>query len=347
MKKTSLKSVAKHKSGAFIIAEISANHGQNLNRAIAMIKKAKECGANAVKFQCYTPDTITIDVDNKYFRIKHPEWGGQTLYQLYKKAYTPWEWFKTLKKTADDLEIVFFATAFDKTSVDLLETLNVPFHKISSFELVDLPLIEQAARTKKPLILSVGMATLPEIKEAIDTAKTAGAREVILLKCVSSYPAKPEEMNLRTIFDLKNRFKVPVGLSDHTLGIGVSVSAVSLGAQVIEKHFTLSRKIKTPDSFFSIEPRELKALVDNIRIVEKALGNVHYGLTNDEKKSRIFRRSLFVVNDIKKGECYTAENVRSIRPAYGISPKYTKEILGSKAKKDIHKGTPLTRNMIG
>jgi len=324
-----------------IVAEISANHGQNFNRAVALIKKAKECGVDAVKFQCYTPDTLTIDVNNKYFRIKHSKWRGQTLYELYKKAYTPWEWFKKLKKIADDLGVIFFATAFDKTSVDFLEELDVPFHKIASFELVDLPLIEYAAKTKKPLILSTGMATICEIKEAVDAAKKARAKEVILLKCVSSYPAKPEEMNLQTIPDLRKRFKVPVGLSDHTLGVGVSIAAVSLGAQIIEKHFTLSRKAITADSFFSIEPHELKDLVKNIKVVEKALGQVHRGLTKEETKNKVFRRSLFIVEDIKVGEKCTEKNVRSIRPGYGLYPKHLKVVLGKKVNKDIKKGMPL------
>lgn len=340
------KSFLNQKAKTFIIAEVSANHNQSLNRAIAMIKKAKECGADAVKFQCYTPDTMTIDCDNKYFRIKHPKWGGQTLYQLYQKAYTPWKWFKRLKSVADDLGIIFFATAFDKKSVDFLEDLKVPFHKIASFELVDLPLIEYAAKTKKPLILSTGMATLPEIKAAVDTAKRAGAKEVILLKCVSSYPAKPKEMNLQTISDLKQRFKVPVGLSDHTLGIGVSVASVLLGAQLIEKHFTLSRKIKSADCFFSAEPQELKNLVENVRVAEEAAGKVHYGLTKEEVKNQIFRRSLFVVQSIKKGEILTEENIKSIRPGHGLSPGSIKRILGKKAVQAIKRGTPLQRRMI-
>jgi pseudaminic acid synthase len=333
-------------SSIFIVAEISANHGQNFNRAVALIKKAKECGADAVKFQVYTPDTVTIDADNKYFQIKHPEWGGQTLYKLYKKAYTPWDWFKKLKKVADDLGILFFATAFDKTSVDFLEELDVKLHKISSFELVDLPLIEHAAKIKKPLILSTGMAAASEIREAVDTARKAGAKNITLLKCVSSYPARPEEMNLKTIPDMKRRFGCSVGLSDHSLGIGASICAAVLGASVIEKHFTLSRKIKTPDSFFSIEPEELKELVENVRIAEKAVGNVHYGLTEDEKKSRVFRRSLFVVKDVKKGEIFSLENVRSIRPAYGLMPKHIVTVLGKKAKRNIRKGTPLDWDLI-
>lgn len=329
-----------------LVAEISANHGQNFNRAVTLIKKAKECGADAVKFQTYTPDTITINSNNKYFQIKHAKWGGQTLYQLYEKTYTPWNWFKKLKKIADNLGILFFSTAFDNTAVDFLEELKVPFHKIASFELVDLNLIEYAAKTKKPLILSTGMANRSEVKEAVLTAKKAGAKDVILLKCVSSYPANPEEMNLRTIPHMQELFNCPIGLSDHTLGIGVSVAAVSLGAKMIEKHFTLSRKVSTPDSFFSLEPQELKELVTNVRIAEKALGKVYYGLTKDEQKSKNFRRSLFVVKDINKGEVFTDKNMNSIRPGFGVAPKYLKDILGRKSKRCIKKGTPLNWNLV-
>jgi len=330
----------------FIIAEVSANHGQEFNRAVSLIKKAKECGADAVKFQAYTPDTMTINIDNEYFRIEHPEWGGQTLYELYEKAYTPWKWFKELKKIAEDTGIIFLCTAFDKTSVDMLEELNICAHKIASFELVDLPLIEYAAKTRKPLIMSTGMADMDEIQEAFDTAKKSGAEEIILLKCVSSYPAEPQEMNLRTILDMKDRFNCPVGLSDHSLGIGASVCAVVLGAAVIEKHFTLSRGIKTPDSFFSIEPHELKDLIDNIRIAEKAIGKVHYGLTDEEKKSMIFRRSLFVVKDVKAGEKVSNENIRSIRPGCGLPTKYIEKVIGRTFKKDLSKGTPLNWDLI-
>jgi len=330
----------------FIIAEISANHGQNFNHTVKMIHKAKECGADAVKFQAFTPDTITINCRNKYFKIKHPKWGGQTLYELYTKAYIPWKWFKKLKEVADDLGIIFFATAFDKTAVDMLEGLNVSIHKIASFELVDLPLIEYTAKTKKPIIISTGMGNIEEIEEAVNTAKKAGAKDITLLKCVSSYPANPEKMNLRTIPDMEKRFNCLAGLSDHTLGIGVSIAAVSLGAKVIEKHFTLSRKFKTPDSFFSLEPQELKELVDNIRIVEKSLGRVYYGFTKEERQNRVFRRSLFIVKDIKKGEYFTEENIRSIRPGFGLYPKYLKSIVGKKAKKYIKKGTPLKKELI-
>lgn len=331
----------------FLVAEVSANHGQCLKRAVKMIKVAKESGADAVKFQAGRPDTLTINVDNKYFRIKHPQWGGQTLYELYEKTYTPWEWFKELKQIADDLGIMFFATAFDKTSVDFLEQLNVPVHKIASFELVDLPLIEYAAKTQKPLILSTGMADICEIQEAVNTARQAGAKEIILLKCVSSYPASPEDMNLKTIPHMKEFFNCPVGLSDHSLGIGVSLCAVALGAAAIEKHFTLSRKTKTLDSFFSIEPPELKSLVESIRVVEKAIGNVHYGTTDQEKKNKeMFGRSLFVVEDIKAGEVFTEDNIRSIRPGHGLSPKYLKDILGKTARKDIKKGRPLMWDLV-
>jgi len=330
----------------FIIAEVSANHGQDFDRAVELVRKAKECGADAVKFQAYTPDTLTIDADNEYFRIKHPQWGGQTLYELYKKAYTPWEWFKELKKIAEDTGIIFLCTAFDKTSVDMLEELDICAHKIASFELVDLPLIEYAAKKGKPLIMSTGMTDIDEIREAVDTAKRFGVEEIILLKCVSSYPAEPQEMNLRTIPDMKDRFNCPVGLSDHSLGIGASVCAVVLGAAIIEKHFTLSRKTKTPDSFFSLEPQELMDLVGNIRIAEKALGKVHYGLTNEEKKCSVFRRSLFVVKDVKAGEKVSNENIRSIRPGYGLPTKYIEKVIGRTFKKDLSKGTPLNWDLI-
>lgn len=331
----------------FIIAELSANHRQSYTNAVKLIKAAKSSGADAVKLQTYTPDTITIDVDNRFFRVDHPEWGGQTLYQLYKKAYTPWKWFGKLKKAADDAGIIFFSTAFDKTSVDFLEELGVPAHKLSSFELVDLPLIEYTAKTKKPLILSTGMATENEIKEAVDTAKKAGAKDIILLKCVSSYPADPAQMNLKMIPHLEKTFCLPVGLSDHGLDMAVPSAAVALGAKVIERHFTLSRNTKSPDSFFSTEPDELKELITNIRSVEKALGKVRYSLSREEKKSRLHRRSLFAVKDIKKGEIFTGENIRSIRPAYGISPKYEKKMIGRRSSKNIKKGTPISFGQIG
>ena len=327
-------------SSVFVIAEISANHNQKLADAIKLIKAAKRVGADAVKFQTYTPDTLTVDMNSKYFKIKHPEWGGQTLYQLYSKAYTPWEWFKNLKKVADEEDIIFFSTAFDKSSVDFLEELSVPAHKVASCELVDLPLIEYMAKTKKPIIMSTGVSTFSEIKDAVSMAKKKGVKDLALLKCVSSYPADPKEMNLRTITDMQRRFKVPIGLSDHTLGVATSVAAISLGACIIEKHLTLSGNKKTPDGFFSLEPQEFKQLVDNIRIVEKALGSESYDLTPGQKKNRIFRRSLFVVEDIKKGEVFTEKNVRSIRPAHGMEPKYLNKVIGKKAAKTIKRGMP-------
>lgn len=334
------------KGGCYIAAEVSANHGQDLSRALDMIWAAKACGADAVKFQTYTPDTLTIDSENRYFKIKHPKWGGQTLYKLYGKAYTPWSWFMALKKAADKAGISFFSTAYDKSSVDFLEKLGVPFHKIASFELVDIPLIEYAAKTKKPIVLSTGMADLKEIKEAVNAARKSGAKEVVLLKCVSSYPADPAEMNLRTIGDMAKRFGVPVGISDHTLDTAASVAAVALGAVMVEKHFTLSRKFVTPDSFFSIEPDELKRLVSDVRTVEKALGSVRYGMTEKEKPSRVFRRSLFVVKDIKSGERFSEDNVRSIRPSDGLAPKFLGKVLRGKAKKALKRGIPLTWGMV-
>lgn len=330
----------------FVIAEASANHMQKFTNAVEIIKAAKRAGADAVKFQTYTPDTLTLDVNTKYFKVKHPQWGGQTLYQLYQKAYTPWKWFKKLKKVADDAGIIFFSTAFDKTAVDLLEEINVPVHKIASFELIDLPLIEYMAKTKKPLIISTGMATASEIKQAIHTAEKAGAKEIILLKCVSNYPARPQEMNLRTIPHMNKIFGVPVGLSDHTLEMAVSVAAVSLGAVVIEKHITLSRDVNAIDSFFSTEPQEFKDMIKSIRLVEKALGRVNYGTAKGEAKSKIYRRSLFAVENIKKGEMFCERNVRSIRPGYGLNPCYLNQVFGQRAKRDIAKGTPLTRTLL-
>lgn len=336
------------KRPVFIVAEISANHGQDFNRAASLIKEAKECGADAVKFQLYSPETMTIDADNKYFRIKHPRWGGQTLYQLYRKACTPWSWFSKLKKLADDLEITFFSTAFDKTAVDFLEDLGVGMHKIASFELVDLGLIKYAAGTGKPIILSTGMASLSEIGEALHAARGAGARDITLLRCVSSYPADPGEMNLNTIPDMEKRFGCPIGFSDHSLSAIPAIAAVSLGARLVEKHLTLSRKVKTEDGFFSIEPKEFKEMAGQIRLTEKALGRVRYGPTKDEKSNRIFRRSLFVVKDVKKGECFTEENVRSIRPGYGLDPKDITKLLKKRAAVDLKAGTPVsTRHVMG
>jgi len=331
----------------FIVAELSANHLQKFDNAVKLIKAAKEAGADAVKLQTYTPDTITIDCDNEYFQIKQGTlWDGKTLYQLYKEAYMPWEWQPKLKEIADEIGIDLFSTAFDPTAVDFLEEMGVPVHKVASFEIVDIPLIEKMASTGKPLIISTGMATLSEIEEAVQAARKAGTTEIALLKCTSAYPAPPEEMNLRTIPHLAEAFGVPVGLSDHTLGIAVPVAAVALGACIVEKHFTLSRDIPGPDSAFSLEPQEFKAMVEAIRVAEKALGKVSYEVGEREAASRVFRRSLFVVKDMKAGEVFTHENVRSIRPGYGLPPKFLKEVLGRRAACDIKAGTPLEWRMI-
>jgi len=331
----------------FIIAELSANHLQKFDNAVKLIKAAKEAGADAVKLQTYTPDTLTIQSDKEYFRIgKGTLWEGKTLYELYSEAYMPWEWQPKLKEIADEIGIDLFSTAFDPTAVDFLEEMGVPVHKVASFEIVDIPLIEKMASTGKPLIISTGMATLSEIEEAVQAARKAGATEIALLKCTSAYPAPPEEMNLRTIPHLAEAFGVPVGLSDHTLGIAVPVAAVALGACIVEKHFTLSRDIPGPDSAFSLEPHEFKEMVEAIRTVEKALGEVSYEVTEHESASRLFRRSLFVVKDMKTGEVFTEENVRSIRPGYGLHTRYIDMVMGRRAARDISRGTPLTWDFI-
>ena len=331
----------------YIVAELSANHNQSFDQAVALIQAAKEAGADAVKLQTYTPDTLTIKLDSALFT--HPKgslWAGKTLYDLYSEAYMPWEWQPKLKEFANKIGLDLFSTAFDPTAVDFLEEMGVPVHKVASFEIVDIPLIEKMARTGKPLIISTGMATLGEIEEAFHAARRAGATEIGLLKCTSAYPAPPEEMNLRTIPHLAQAFGVPVGLSDHTLGVALPVAAVALGACIVEKHFTLSRNIPGPDSAFSLEPQEFKAMVDAIRTIEKALGKVHYGVSEQEAKSRVFRRSLFVVKDVNAGELFTDENVRSIRPGFGLPPKYLKDVIGRKAAKNIPQGTPLDWKLI-
>ncbi len=327
----------------FIVAELSANHLQKFNLAIETIKAAKDAGADAVKLQTYTPDTLTIDTENEYFMIRHNEsWSGKTLYRLYSEAYTPWEWQPELKKIADKIGIILFSTPFDTTSVDFLEEhVDVPAYKISSFEIVDIPLIEYIAKKGKPIIISTGMASIEEINDAVEAARKAGANEIALLKCTSAYPAIPEQMNLRTIPHLAETFQVIAGLSDHTLDIGIPIAAVTLGASIIEKHFTLSRRNGGPDASFSMEPDEFKEMVNAIRTVEKALGRVYYGPTHHEEVNKVFRRSLFIVKDVREGEIFTSENVRSIRPGYGLQPKYLNDIIGRRAKRDLKKGTPL------
>ncbi|HTW92749.1 MAG TPA: pseudaminic acid synthase [bacterium] len=326
----------------YIVAEMSANHNQSFEQAVRIVQAAKEVGADAVKLQTYTPDTLTIDCDNEYFRIKGTAWEGRNLYDLYGEAYTPWEWQPRLKEVAAGLGPDLFSSPFDDTAVDFLEKMGVPAYKIASFELVDTALLEKVASTGKPVILSTGMATLAEIEEAVQTLRLAGCAELALLKCNSGYPAPPEEMNLRTIPHMSEAFGVPVGLSDHTLGIAVPVAAVALGACIIEKHFTLSRADGGPDSAFSLEPPEFKTMVDAIRVVEKALGVVSYEPTEREAASRVLRRSLFAVEDVKAGEAFTGKNVRSIRPSHGLAPRHLPEVLGRRAARDIARGTPLS-----
>ena len=330
----------------YIVAEMSANHNQNFDQAVATIKAAKRAGADAIKLQTYTPDTMTLNCDNKYFKIKGTIWEGQTLYDLYKQAYTPWEWQPKLKKFAEEIKLDFFSTPFDETAVDFLEEMQVPAYKIASFESVDLPLIRKVAKTHKPIILSTGMASLAEIDEAVQTIKEAGGTKLILLKCTSAYPAPPDKMNLRTIPHLSKAFGVPTGLSDHSMSLAVPVAAVTLGACVIEKHFTLSRNELSPDSSFSLEPSEFKEMVNAVRTAEKAIGEVYYGLTKSEKESRIFRRSLFAVKYIKAGEKIVSSSIRSIRPGHGLHTRHLNEIIGRRAKKDILPGTPLSWDLV-
>ncbi|MCK4784452.1 MAG: pseudaminic acid synthase [Desulfobacteraceae bacterium] len=331
----------------YIVAELSANHRQQFEEAVKLIEAAKKAGADAVKLQTYTPDTLTIRSNRPEFQISGGmPWDGKTLYDLYSESYMPWEWQPKLKKVAVDLGIDLFATPYDKTAVDFLEEMGVPAYKVASFEILDIPLIEYIAGKGKPIIMSTGMATLAEIDEAVRAARGAGALQIALLKCTSGYPASPEEMNLRTIPHLAEAFGLPVGLSDHTLGIAVPVAAVALGACIVEKHFTLSRSIPSPDNAFSLEPQEFKAMVDAIRTVEKAVGTVYYGVAEHEAKSRVFRRSLFVVKDMKAGEVFTKESVRSIRPAHGLGTRYMRLVLGRTASMNIRRGTPLSWDMV-
>jgi pseudaminic acid synthase len=330
----------------YVVAEMSANHNQSFEHAVKIVEAAKEVGADAVKLQTYTPDTLTIDCDNEYFRIKGSIWDGRNLYDLYGEAYTPWEWQPKLKEVADRLGLDLFSSPFDDTAVDFLERMEVPAYKIASFELVDTPLLRKVASTGKPVILSTGMATYEEIREAVQTLRQGGCTELALLKCNSGYPAPPEEMNLRTVPHMAEAFGLPVGLSDHTLGIAVPVAAAALGACIIEKHFTLSRATPGPDSVFSLEPHEFKAMVSAVRIAEKALGEVRYEATELEAAGRAFRRSLFVVQDMKAGEVFSKKNVRSIRPGQGLAPKHLPEVLGRRAARDIARGTPLTLDMV-
>ena len=325
----------------FIIAELSANHMNDFDIAVKTIEAMAEAGADAVKFQTFTPDTITIDCDNEYFQIKQGTvWDGKILYELYEDAYMPWEWQPKLKKIAEDLGLIAFSSPFDKTSVDFLEEMNIPAYKIASFEITDIPLIEYVASKGKPIIISTGIASIEDIELAVQTCFDVGNTQISLLKCTSSYPAPLNEINLKTIPDMFDKFQCIVGLSDHTLGKDVPIAAVAVGAKIIEKHFILDRKMGGPDSEFSMEPNEFKQMVDSIRNVEKALGKKSYVLTDKIKANREFSRSLFVVEDMKKGDIITEENIRSIRPGFGLHPKFFNEIMGKKVKRDLSKGTP-------
>ncbi|MBE6508522.1 MAG: pseudaminic acid synthase [Methanobrevibacter sp.] len=331
----------------FIIAELSANHMNDFDIAVKTIEAIAEAGADAVKFQTFTPDTITIDCDNEYFQIKQGTvWDGQILHKLYEDAYMPWDWQPKLKKIAQNLGLIVFSSPFDKTSVDFLEDMDVPAYKIASFEITDIPLIEYVASKGKPIIISTGIASFEDIELAVKTCLDVGNDEIALLKCTSSYPAPLDEINLNTIPDIKEKFDVVVGLSDHTLGGEVSTASIALGSNIIEKHFILDRDMGGSDSEFSMEPHEFKQMVDSIRNVEKALGKVSYELSDKMKANREFSRSLFVVSDMKKDEVITEENVRSIRPGFGLHPKYLKEILGKKVNKDLKKGTPFELNFV-
>jgi len=333
---------------AYIIAEMSANHGQSFDQAVNIVRAAKDAGADAIKLQTYTPDTITLDCRTAPFLIgKGTLWEGRNLYDLYGEAYTPWDWQPKLKQIADVLGIDFFSSPFDFSAVDFLEQMGVPAYKIASFEMVDLPLIRKVAQTGKPVIISTGMASQMEINEAVCAFRKAGGTQLALLKCTSAYPSLPEEMNLRTIPHLAETFGVPAGLSDHTLGIAVPVAAVTLGACIVEKHLTLSRAVPGPDSAFSLEPHEFKSMVDAVRTAERALGRVNYEVTPKETASRVFRRSLFVVKDIKTGEVFTEDNVRSIRPGYGLHTRHFEEVMGRVAASDIPRGTPLSWDLVG
>ena len=326
----------------YVIAEMSANHNHDFAQAVALIKAAAEAGADAIKLQTYTADTMTLNERTPLFQIgKGTIWEGRNLHDLYGEAFTPWDWQPKIKQAANDLGLDCFSTPFDFTAVDFLEQMNVPAHKIASFEIVDLPLIRRVAKTGKPVIMSTGMASLAEIDDAVRAFRTAGGTQLALLKCTSAYPSPAADMNLRTIPHLSESFGVPAGLSDHTLGISVPVAAVALGACIIEKHFTLSRATPGPDSAFSLEPAEFKAMVDALRTTEQALGRVSYDLLDNEKASRVFRRSLFVVADMAAGDVFSEKNVRSIRPGHGLPPKYVDVVLGRKAAASIARGTPL------
>jgi pseudaminic acid synthase len=345
-------SIAGHRVGVghrpFVIAEMSGNHNQSLQRALEIVEAAAGAGAHALKIQTYTADTMTLDLREGEFFIEDSAslWQGKSLYQLYQEAYTPWEWHKPIFERCRELGIIGFSTPFDETAVDFLESLDVPCYKIASFENTDLPLIRKVAGTGKPMIVSTGMATVAELDETVRAARSAGCKDIVLLKCTSSYPATPESSNIATIPHLRQLFDCEAGLSDHTMGVGVAVASVALGASVIEKHFTLDRAEGGVDSAFSLEPHELAVLVTETERAWLSLGEVRYGPTEAEKKSLVFRRSLYVVRDVKAGEALSAENVRAIRPGLGLPPKHYEDLLGRKVKRDLKRGTPLAWELL-
>lgn len=333
----------------FIIAEMSGNHNQSLERALEIVEAAAKTGAHGLKIQTYTPDTMTLDLDEREFHISDPKslWAGTSLYKLYGEAYTPWEWHKPIFDRARELGIIPFSTPFDDTAVDFLESLDVPCYKIASFENTDLPLIRRVAATGKPLIISTGMANIAELDDTVRAAREAGCKDLILLKCTSTYPATPVNTNILTIPHLREMFDCEVGLSDHTMGVGVSVASVALGAAVIEKHFTLNRADGGVDSSFSMEPAEMAQLVIETERAWQALGKVSYGATEAEKKSIQFRRSLYIVKDLKAGDVLSQENVRAIRPGFGLPTKYLEQVFGKTVKEEVKRGTALTWKLIG
>jgi len=331
---------------AYIIAEMSANHAGSKDRALEIIRAAKDAGADCVKVQTYTPETMTLDSDKKWFQIDKGTWEGENLYKLYQQAYTPWEWQGDLKKEAEKIGIDFFSTPYENTAVDFLEGLGVEFYKVASFSITNLPFLKYLAKKGKPIIMSTGMATLAETDEAVRTIRKTGNDQLALLNCSSAYPSIADDMNLKNIKNLEETFGVPVGLSDHSLGSVAAVTSIAMGAKIIEKHFCMSREIENPDSSFSMEPDEFKNMVHDIRAAEKAIGKIDYSISEKEKNSRIFRRSIFAVEDIKAGEELTEENIKIIRPGYGLKPKHWDNVLKTKAIKNIEKGTPLSWSMI-
>lgn len=332
----------------FIIAEMSGNHNQSLDRALEIVEAAADCGVDALKLQTYTADTMTLDLKEGEFFIddENSLWKGKSLYDLYKEAYTPWEWHEPIFNRCKELGLTYLSTPFDATAVDFLESLDVPLYKIASFENTDIPLIKKVAQTGKPMIISTGMATISELEETVNCAKENGCTDLTLLKCTSAYPADPKDINLRTIPHLRDMFDVKVGLSDHTLGVGVSVASVALGATVIEKHFTLKRSDGGVDSTFSLEPCEMQMLAEESKRAWESLGEIHYGLTEKEKDSRRYRRSIYVTKEIKVGDILSTENIKCIRPGYGLSPKYYENLIGKKSRAKIQEGTPFSMDYI-